>query len=61
MCLRSRVQMVRRADNLTPSVSQLSLQCGILNISQPYRSPQLVTEIALLYLPFFYDSLAVKM
>jgi hypothetical protein len=29
-------------DNLTPSVSQLSRQFGILNISQPYRPPQLI-------------------
>jgi hypothetical protein len=32
-----------------PSVSRLSIQCGILNISQPYRSPRPVTGIALLY------------
>jgi hypothetical protein len=30
-------------------VSRLSRQCGILNIPQPYRTPQPVTEIALLY------------
>jgi hypothetical protein len=34
---------------LPPSVSRLSKQCGILNISQPYRPPQPVTGIALLY------------
>jgi hypothetical protein len=31
------------------SVSRLSRQCGILNISQPYRSARPVTEISLLY------------
>jgi hypothetical protein len=34
---------------LPPSVSRLSRQCGILNISRPYRLSQPVTEIALLF------------
>jgi hypothetical protein len=34
---------------LLPSVSRLSRQCGILNISQSYRAPQPATGIALLY------------
>jgi hypothetical protein len=31
-----------------PSVSRLSRQCGIFNISQPYRPPRPVAGIALL-------------
>jgi hypothetical protein len=48
----SKAQRVRRADNLTAiyePMSRLSKQCGILNISQPYRPPRPVTGIALLY------------
>jgi hypothetical protein len=35
--LRSRARPVRKADILPPYVSQLSRQCGILNVSQPSR------------------------
>jgi hypothetical protein len=35
---------------LLPSVSRLSTQCGILNISQPYRPRRPVMGINLLYL-----------
>jgi hypothetical protein len=38
---------------LLPSMSRLSRQCGILNISQPYRLPRPSTGIALLYFTFF--------
>jgi hypothetical protein len=33
---------------ISPYVSRLSEQCGILNILQPYRPPRPVTGIALL-------------
>jgi hypothetical protein len=42
------VRLVCGADNL--SMSRFSRQCGILNISQPYRPPRSVTEITLLLL-----------
>jgi hypothetical protein len=45
-----------RLTNLPPSMNPLSSQCGILDISQPYRTPRPVTGIALL----FVYSLCVK-
>jgi hypothetical protein len=36
-------------------VSRLSRQCGIFNISQPYRPPRSVTGIALLLLLLFFE------
>jgi hypothetical protein len=49
MFLGSKVRPVRSDDNLPPSVSRLSRQCGILNILQPYRPPLSITGIVLLY------------
>jgi hypothetical protein len=42
-----------RLITLSRSVSRLYRQCGILNISQPYRTPRPLTGIALLFLPVF--------
>jgi hypothetical protein len=49
MFLESKVRPVRRADNFATNCEQMFRQCGILNISQPYRPPRPVTGIALLY------------
>jgi hypothetical protein len=43
MFLGSRVRPVRRADNLTAICEPMSRQCGILNMSLPYRPPWPVT------------------
>jgi hypothetical protein len=34
-------------------VSRLSRHCGILNVSQPFRPPWLVTGMTLLHFPFY--------
>jgi hypothetical protein len=48
MFLGSIMRLVRRADNLS-TICKPIVQCGILNISQPYRPPWTVTGITLLY------------
>jgi hypothetical protein len=56
MFLESKMWRVRMADKLTTiCVTRLSRQCGILNISQPYRSPRPVTGIVFLFYFTFYD------
>jgi hypothetical protein len=55
--LESRVWPVCKADNLTTSVSQLSRQCGIFNISQPYRPSWPVIGKALLFYFYFINKL----
>jgi hypothetical protein len=44
-----RYELLQVASISQLTVSRLSRQCGILNISQPYRPPGPVTGIALLY------------
>jgi hypothetical protein len=57
MFLGSKVRPERKADNLTAIYEPIARQCGILNISQPYRPPKPVTGTALLYFYFTYDYL----
>jgi hypothetical protein len=54
MFLGSKVRPMCRADNLTVIWEPMSRQCGILNISQPYRPPRLVAWIPLLYFNFTF-------
>jgi hypothetical protein len=50
----SKVRWVRRADKLTSIYEPIAYQCGILNISEPYRPPRYVTGIALLYFTYSF-------
>jgi hypothetical protein len=58
MFLGSKVRLVLGLTTLPPSMSRLSRQCGILNISQPYRPPRPVKGIALL--TFTYHQKCLK-
>jgi hypothetical protein len=49
MFVGSRARPSLRLTTLSPSVSPLSRQCGILNISQSHRPPRPITGIAFLY------------
>jgi hypothetical protein len=49
--LGSKARPARKADNSPSSASRLSIQCGILNISQSYKPPVPVMGI---YLLFFF-------
>jgi hypothetical protein len=44
-----------------PSVMQMSRHCGILSISEPYRSPEPVTWIALFYLIYLFYLLLFRL
>jgi hypothetical protein len=53
----SKVPPTHIADNpITICVSQLSRKCRIVNISQPHRTPQTLTGIALLFTYSFTHS-----
>jgi hypothetical protein len=51
MFLECKARPARKADNLAYVCEPLSRQCGILDISQTYRTPRLITGIASLFFP----------
>jgi hypothetical protein len=57
--LESKARPVRKADNSPASVSRLSRQNEILDVSQPHRTPRPVTIISLLNTFQFYHRIIV--